>query len=452
VRSVRAPAFAGRFYPADAAELGEAVDTSVAAAGSTDVEPVAVVAPHAGYRWSAPVAAVAHTALANRSTPIDRVVVAGPTHQVSVKGIGVTSATTFSTPLGELPVDTEAVASISDLPGVVNADHSHRREYSLEVQLPFIQRLIGEVPIVPLLIGARSRAWMAADVYERLCRDDRTALVVSSDLSHHHHIDEARRIDETTSDLMGRLDIESIGPERMCGAGAVRGLMKAALRRHLDVHTLEVRNSGDFGADPGRVVGYGAYAFSETDHQPPTGVEAAALHELADSAARHRIETGELHERDLSGLHPRLMSRGAAFVSVSVGDTVRGCIGRVEPDAPLAETVAWAAGAAVEGRAWFEPVSISDLGDLAVEVQVLSPLTRLHPSSADDLAGMLQPGRDGLVIAEREQRATYLPTVWDSISEPDEFVTGLLAKGRFEGPWTKQRAAYRYSTTVVDGR
>lgn len=449
MRSVRAPTVAGHHYPAEAEELTAALDSGVTAAGSTDVEPVAVIAPHAGYRWSGPVAASAHAALAGRATPIERVVVAGPTHKVSVKGIGVSTSEAFATPLGNVRTDIDAIASIVDLPGVAKADRAHAREYSVEAQLPFIQRLLGDIPIVPLLVGSDCPPWMTADVFERLCRDDRTALVVSSDMSHHHESDHARRVDRSTTDLIEQLDVGAIGPDRMCGAGAVRGLLKTALRRQLDVQALDVRNSGDFGADPARVVGYGAFAFSDPGHRPPADDTANALQELAVTAARHRVRHGEPLSPDSRVLPPSVSARGAAFVSVSVRDAIRGCIGRVEATDPIGETVAWAAGAAVEGRAWFEPVETSELEDLSVEVQVLSPLSRLHADTLEDLAAALRPGEDGLVIAEQAQRATYLPTVWEEIGDPVNFVTGLLAKGGFEGPWTRRRAAYRYSTTVL---
>lgn len=449
VASVRAPAVAGQFYPADAAELTRVVDSTVATAPVSDVDPVAVIAPHAAYRWSAPVAATAHVALARRTAPIDRVIVAGPTHQKAVKGIGVSSAGTFTTPLGDMKIDTDAVGAIRDLPGVVVADKSHDREYSLEVHLPFIQRLLDDVPIVPLVVGAGTPPYVTADVFERLWRDPGTVFVASSDLSHHHQIDRARSIDDSTSRLIEELDIHSISPERMCGAGAVRGLMKAALRRHLRVHTLDVRNSGDFGADPGRVVGYGAYAFSMDPEVPLADDSAARLLDLANAAARHRITEGRPVDADFTDLPEQLAARGAAFVSVSVGGVVRGCIGRIEPTDPLAETVAWAAGAAVEGRAWFTAIPETELNDVAVEIHLLSAQRRIFVSSADELAGSLHPGEDGLVIVEGDRRATYLPSVWQKISDPSAFVSGLIAKGSFESPWSNQRATYLYSTRVL---
>ena len=291
--------------------------------------------------------------------------------------------------------------------------------------------------------------FVTADIFERLWRDPGTVLIVSSDLSHHHQIDKARSIDASTSRLIEKLKLDSINPERMCGSGAVRGLMKAALRRHLVVHSLDVRNSGDFGADPDRVVGYGAYSFSEGPRVPLSDDEAALLLDLANAAARHQIAEGRPVDADLADLPEPLSRRGSAFVSVKVGGEVRGCIGRIEPTEPLAETVAWAAGAAVEGRAWFTAIPASELNELEVEVHLLSSLRRIFVSSIDELAASLHPGVDGLVIVEGAGRATYLPSVWQNIPDPSAFVSGLIAKGKFEGPWTNQRATYLYSTRVL---
>ncbi len=261
---IRPPAVAGSFYPDDPAVLTAVVEGLLAEAGEeTGIEPPkAIIAPHAGYIYSGAVAARAYGALRPLAGRISRAVLLGPAHYVALRGIAAPAAVAFETPLGRLQVDREAIRTIADLPQVEIAEEPHEPEHSLEVQLPFLQVVLGAVAIVPLAVGA-TRAAEVAQVLERLWGGGETIVVISSDLSHYHAYETARRLDAATAAAIEALDAADLGPEDACGHLPIAGLVAEAKRRALGVTRLDLRNSGDTAGPRGRVVGYGAWAFRE---------------------------------------------------------------------------------------------------------------------------------------------------------------------------------------------
>jgi MEMO1 family protein len=258
--AIRRPAVAGLFYPADPSELESTVEELLAHAkvkqGSGRIR--ALIVPHAGYVYSGPVAAAAFALLRTENQRAVRVVIIGPAHRMLIQGIAVSSAGAFVTPLGKIPLDTAAIAETANLPSVAVDDEPHADEHALEVELPFLQTVLGSIRIVPLLVGLAA----PRDVAEVLSRlwDDDTLVVVSSDLSHYLRYENARRHDCTTAEAIERFDENAIDFEDACGALPVRGLLIEAKRRALSIERLDLRNSGDTAGDRDRVVGYGAWA------------------------------------------------------------------------------------------------------------------------------------------------------------------------------------------------
>ena len=262
---LRPAAVAGLFYPEDPAQLrAEVNDLVVSASGagrSTGRPPKAVIAPHAGYVYSGLTAAVALHALTAHGDPIRRVVILGPAHRVPVTGLALPTASSFVTPLGEVPVDVELVARVAELSGVEVDAAAHVEEHSLEVELPFLQVLLGDFRILPLVVGNASPATVAA-VLESVWDEAETRIVISSDLSHYHPYDIASRLDRETAERVVALR-GPIAYDRACGAGPINGLLEVARRRRLDALLLDLCNSGDTAGGRGQVVGYGAFAFAE---------------------------------------------------------------------------------------------------------------------------------------------------------------------------------------------
>jgi MEMO1 family protein len=258
--TVRRPAVAGMFYPGSPRELRSTVEELLRSApADRGPVPKAVIAPHAGYVYSGPTAGFAFQALAG--LPLERIVVLGPAHRVPVRGLALPGADAFATPLGEVPVDAEGARVVADLPQVTTFPEAHAPEHSLEVELPFLQVLFPEARVLPIVVGDADGEEVA-EVLDRVWGGPETAVVISSDLSHYLPYDTARRVDRETADEILALE----GPlhsRQACGAYPINGLLVAARRRGMAPRLLDLRNSGDTAGDRGRVVGYGAFAFSE---------------------------------------------------------------------------------------------------------------------------------------------------------------------------------------------
>lgn len=261
MQTVRTPAVAGLFYPADAAELQAQVEHFLdGVASSTESPPKAIIAPHAGYIYSGPVAASAYARLRAARDRIRRVVLLGPSHRLGFRGIAVSSMDTFATPLGPIPVDQQAIGQIRHLPEVGYLEQAHAREHSLEVHLPFLQAVLDTFKLVPVVVGD-AHPFEVGAVLEALWGGPETLIVISSDLSHYHDYQTARRMDGETSQAIETLRFEDIDYEQACGRNPVNGLLWVARRKGLHCDTIDLRNSGDTAGPRDQVVGYGAYVF-----------------------------------------------------------------------------------------------------------------------------------------------------------------------------------------------
>ncbi|MHB8534961.1 MAG: AmmeMemoRadiSam system protein B [Sulfuricaulis sp.] len=258
--SVRNPAVAGMFYPIDARELHALIDACLGTARGSGAVPKAIIAPHAGYVYSGPIAASAYARLKPGRGRITRVILLGPTHRVGFRGLALSSADYFVTPFGQIPVDREAVEKIARLPQVRVMDAAHAQEHSIEVHLPFLQEVLGEFSLVPLVVGDAAPGEVA-EVLELLWGGPETLIVISSDLSHYHDYRSAQKLDRATSQAIEEFRIEDIQYDHACGRNPVNGLLQVARRLGLKATTVDLRNSGDTAGSHDRVVGYGAYVF-----------------------------------------------------------------------------------------------------------------------------------------------------------------------------------------------
>jgi len=256
---------AGAFYPADPRSLATSVRSYLDEAekglgDSPSGAPKAIIAPHAGYVYSGPVAASAYARVARGRDHIHRVVLLGPSHRVPLMGLAAPSVDAFETPIGRIPLDRDAIREILDLPQVRELDSPHTWEHSLEVHLPFLQMVLDHFDLVPLAVGDASTDEVD-EVLERLWGGDETLIVVSSDLSHYYDYETARRLDAATTRAIESLSPERIGAESACGRVPARGLLRAARRHGLHARAVDVRNSGDTAGSRDEVVGYGSYVF-----------------------------------------------------------------------------------------------------------------------------------------------------------------------------------------------
>jgi AmmeMemoRadiSam system protein B len=259
VPTVRPPAVAGSFYPADPGQLEAGVRRHLAGARPIDLDFAVriLIVPHAGYIYSGPVAAAGYQVL-DAMTDIRRIVMLGPSHYEWFPGLALPGVDAMGTPLGDAMIDIDGAGVIAADPIVIDSPVVHRREHSLEVQLPFLQIVAPKVPIVPLLTGDVEAADVA-DVVEPLLDDD-TLLLVSSDLSHYHSAAAARGLDAATAASIERLEPEELNRQSACGRTGVQAALHIARRRGWTVQTLDLRNSSDTAGPADRVVGYGTFA------------------------------------------------------------------------------------------------------------------------------------------------------------------------------------------------
>jgi len=259
---VRRAAVAGGFYPAEPAVLDELVTGLLAEVREpTAAMPKAVIAPHAGFQYSGPIAASAYATLRNGAGAIERVVLLGPCHRVYLAGLAASGAEAFETPLGRIPLDRGAIERALELPQVRIHEAAHASEHSLEVQLPFLQKVLGEFSLAPFAVGDASDDEVS-ELLELLWGGRETLIVISSDLSHYYDYERAHDLDARTSHSIEALRPNELGDESACGRVPVRGLLVAAARHGLRARTLDLRNSGDTAGSRREVVGYGAYHFA----------------------------------------------------------------------------------------------------------------------------------------------------------------------------------------------
>ena len=260
MQTVQLPSVAGMFYPADPNSLSDTVEQLLSDAKNPGTRPKALIAPHAGYVYSGPIAASAYVLLEPLAGQITQVIAFAPAHRVPFAGVAAATANYFRTPLGDVPVDRAAVDQALELPQVKEFDAAFEGEHALEVQLPFLQKTLRQFNLVPFLVG-NARGEDVAEVIDRLWGDDSTLIVISSDLSHYLEYTSAKRIDSVTTDAIESLAPQLLHHDNACGRIPIQGMLIAAREHGLSVETLDTRNSGDTAGSKDRVVGYGAYAF-----------------------------------------------------------------------------------------------------------------------------------------------------------------------------------------------
>jgi len=458
--SIRQPAVAGTLYPGSSEQLSaDVADYLAAAAAEAAMEeaapvPKAIIVPHAGYVYSGATAARAYARLKPATSTIKRVILLGPCHRVPLSGLALSSAEAYATPLGTIAIDTEAADDIADLAQVQVFDEAHAEEHSLEVQLPFLQAVLDDFKLLPLVVGDASPD-AVAQVLDRLWGGPETLIVISSDLSHFLDYDSARALDARTSMAIENLAPEAIGNDQACGRNPVKGLLALARRRALKVETLDLCNSGDTAGSKDRVVGYGAWGFFENDDfEAKTRAlleeHGAALLKLAKDSINHGLAAGTPAPINLADCPPAITGPGACFVTLKRGGQLRGCIGSAQAHRPLAADVTDNAFASAFRDHRFSPLTPEELDGLDLSISVLSPSSPMAITSEEDLLKQLRAGTDGLIIEDHGMRALFLPSVWEQLPRPEQFLGHLKAKaGMATGHWSPTFKAWRFIAAEI---
>ncbi len=466
---VRAAGVAGSFYPADAAELGTMVDGFLANAAVAEQkgQVIALIAPHAGYPFSGGVAGHGYALLKGR--PTHRVVVIAPSHYAAFSFTSVFDGDAYVTPLGKVPVDKEFARKLTRLNSEIKlSSQGHIRtaegsEHAVEVQLPFLQRTIGDFQLVPIVMGDHSypasRALGVA--LAELVRGTDTLIVASSDLSHYHPYDQAVSMDGKTLNAIGEWDYLTASDNfeariwEACGGAPIVAAMIAAERLGAtNARVIKYANSGDVNGDRGRVVGYSAVAVMKEDKGSDaksakfslTSSEKSQLLEIAKKSVESAVKDRKVY--DLPANLPATLRRDrGAFVTLKQKGNLRGCIGYTVARQPLAETVRDVAAFAALRDPRFRPVAASELPQLTYEISVLSPLRRVADTN------QIKVGEHGLMIVKGNTRGLLLPQVapeqhWDRNTFLDE--TAMKA-GLPATAWHDKDADVFMFTAVVFG-
>lgn len=451
--TTRAPQVAGTFYPADAATLANIVGACLEKAPDSPVPaPKIVIAPHAGYVFSGPVAGTAFRPLAARRGQIRRVVLIGPAHRVPFRGLVTTSADAWETPFGSVPIDWPSLRTLLRLPDFQVADHAFQNEHSLEVHLPFLQQVLGDFELVPVLVGDATPA-MVSRALEAVWGGPETLISISSDLSHFHDYDTARKLDRETVAKIELLKLEDIDAKGACGHRAIAGALDQARKRDLRITALDVRNSGDTRGGKDRVVGYGALAMEFAETARLSEIDRERLIESARFSLRFGVENGRPPKAQLgSNISPSLTAMRASFVTVTIGGRLRGCIGSVIAHQPLLLDVIANAYKAGFGDARFPPLTMEELAQADIDVSVLSTPRAIAFSNEADLVRQVRPDVDGLIIQDGANRGLFLPSVWDSIPKAEDFIRNLKRKaGLPPTHWSDRLRVFRYTTEMFGG-
>jgi AmmeMemoRadiSam system protein B/AmmeMemoRadiSam system protein A len=459
---VRQPAVAGAFYPADPDQARAMVDQYLAPVQPLDGEPIALIVPHAGWVYSGHVAAFAYKQI--EGLDYDAVVIVAPNHSdPGFDAISVYARGAFETPLGLVPVDEALVDELlAAHERIVFQRDVHRQEHSIEVQLPFLQRVCPDCAIVPVLIGRPTpeNLELLTGALTDVLRDRKALLIASSDLSHYPAYDDAVRVDTTTLAAIETMDTGLVAEVLVaqmdqgvpglvtcaCGEGPILVVMRVAQALGADhVRVLRYANSGDVGGDLTRVVGYGAAMFWHW--QPPdlTGAQQVELLSIARRSLEGQLLKGEMLALDPPA-DPVLSRQLGAFVTLELGGELRGCIGHVHGDAPLYQTVAQAAVDAAVNDPRFPPLPADQLGDVEIEVSLLSPFKRVR--DVHD-AAEIEVGRHGLYLLYGQQRGVLLPQVpveqgW----ERAEFLQQICFKAGLPADCWERATLYTFTAKV----
>ena len=434
---VRLPVFAGQWYPAGKDDLAQMVDGFMEAAkGLPKVKGrlIGLVSPHAGFVFSGPVAAFGYKLLAESGQRVSTVIVIGPSHQSPLDGVSVNNVQDYETPLGIIQNDRKLAEEIIKASGgeFRYVPQAHAREHSLEAQLPFLQRsLKGGFKIVPILVNHRAHSARLASILTKVISQHKDVIIVaSSDMSHYRPFDEACRMDLMTFDMLKRLDVVALEKRLnsretyLCGGAAVLTLAQVAKRLGAgSMMGLKYLNSGDTSGHKGAVVGYCSVAVSipmgkirqedrsismdeQLNDSEKKQLLAIARETIKEYVKHHRVPTVEVQSE-------RLKMRRGAFVTIKHHGSLRGCIGRFSPvSEPVYRIVQEMAVAASTQDPRFPPMSVSETGDMQIEISVLSDLSKIRSIDEIDV------GVHGLEIEQGRFRGVLLPQVateygWD---------------------------------------
>ena len=457
VKKVRNSVYAGSWYPGSESVLSSNVEKYLSDAGKLEHEDTgnvrALIVPHAGYVYSAQVAAQGFKQLEDR---YNKVIIIATNHaqNANFNGISVSDATHYSTPLGEVKVSSITKELLKhDLFTYNEAAHS---THVIEIELPFLQKTLSDFEIVPLVTSGLTYEQVieAAEILSGSL-DDKTLIVVSTDLSHYHPYEDAKKLDTTCINAVESMDRENAYKCEACGIYAIAILMEIAGQKNWQPKIADYKNSGDTAGDKERVVGYSSIVFygQETTSEQNNGQLTEAEKQTLLRLARDKLESlfyDMSVDIDSYDITPNLKKKQGCFTTLNKNGNLRGCIGHILPQEELYKCVMENAENAAFNDPRFNKVTEDELRDIEIEVSVLTVPQRLEFSSGEDLKSKLRQNVDGVVMKKGWSQSTYLPQVWEQLPSHDMFLSQLCIKGNMKpGCWQDTSTeVYTYQAIV----
>ena len=449
-KTVRESVIAGSWYPGKKEDLAKLIDSFLGNADNAGLKDIkALIVPHAGYAYSGQVAAHAYKQIVGKE--YKKVIILAPSHHVGFRGASIPDYTLFETPMGKVKVSSVAGLMKKESKLIQSIDLIEEKEHSLEIQLPFLQKVLGAgFELIPVVVGDLSegdRTTLAELLTKHL--DDETLLIISTDLSHYYPYDTAVLMDTECVETIIDLNIKAAEGCQMCGMNPVLVLMEIAKTLGWNTHLLKYANSGDVTGDPSGVVGYAAIAFysgkkEEIEHKKtPAGdlnnTEKKYLLGLARETIENYIKSGEVTEPHTEDL--KLQETRGAFVTLEKKGQLRGCIGHILPVQPLFLDVRDNAISAATEDPRFRQVVEEELDKIEIEISVLTSPEEIKTKSAKEKLEAIRPGIDGIILNYKGRGATYLPQVWEQLPGKEEFLDSLCMKaGLPPGDWKQKDA------------
>lgn len=440
---VRESAVAGTWYPSSKDNLNEAIDIFLNKAKTLEIDGKikALIVPHAGYAYSGLIAAYGFKQL---KESYETIIVLGTPHHYPLQGVSIADVTHYKTPLGEIKLS-EKVKQLKKEKIINSIQAVHEKEHSIEIELPFLQKILGQFELIPIVVGNVNPEELAEILIKYI--DDKTLIVVSSDFSHYHPYEEAVALDTTCINFIHKIDIDNAASCEACGLMPILTLMHIAKKLNWQNDVVIYANSGDITNDKTRVVGYSSIIFYEKNNEL-TEKEKEFLLKIA----RQKLEsiyTKEEINIDTSELTPNLKKIQGCFTTLTKNKNLRGCIGYILPQEELYKCVMDNIVNAALHDIRFMPVTQDELKDIEIEISVLSVPKKIEFSSPEDLLSKLRPLVDGIVLKSGPYQSTYLPQVWEMFPDKESFLSSLCEKaGLVQDCWKKDIEVYTYQADV----
>ena len=424
---------AGRFYPGDKSALENDISSYLKNAVNADIPHDAkirgLISPHAGYIYSGIVAASGYKMVSAQKDRLKTVVMLAPSHRIGFRGVYIHDVDCFETPLGRVPLSDKS-SSVRNALNSANLHEGDNGEHSMEVELPFLQVVLKNFNLIPVLLGSLDPISLAEDLLPFI--DEQTLVVASSDLSHYYAYNIAKDKDTRCVNAIETLDLQNAASCEACGLGGILALMRMALLKSWKAILIDYKNSGDTAGDKNHVVGYAGILFYETKEGQSamssySHEERDALLKLARNVIASEMEkSGKTPE--MKNPTPALREKRGCFVTLHKKGELRGCIGSIMPEKPLVDCVSDNAINAAFSDPRFPGLSKDELSQVDIEISVLTLPKKLEYKDAADLLAKIIPKRHGLIISKGWHRSTFLPQVWEQLPDKERFLGHLCQK------------------------